>query len=92
MLCRHDSQGDHQVTQTVEWMRHLTMNQWHSLFGAWHEEDEALPMGPQPLRLSRIMHLPPVLPHPKKPLAPGVGTTFTATQAFKRLAVSLVTK
>ncbi len=71
----------------MEWMRRLSMNQWHSLFGAWMNEDETLPMGPQPLRLSRIMPLPSALPHPTCSLPP-LGAGFTASEALGRLPVS----
>ena len=87
--CRHDGQGSHQVTGIVQWMRHLTMNQRHSLFGAWHHEDDTLPLTPHPLRLSRIVPLPSALPHPTQALSP-LPAGFSAAAALGRLPASPV--
>ncbi|KAA6424538.1 MAG: hypothetical protein FRX49_05748 [Trebouxia sp. A1-2] len=83
----HDSQGSHKVTGIVQWMRHLTMNQRHSLFGAWHHEDDTLPLTPHPLRLSRIVPLPSALPHPTQALSP-LPAGFSAAAALGRLPAS----
>ncbi len=87
--CRHDSQGSHKVTGLVQWARHLTMNQRHSLFGAWHHEDDTLPLTPPPLRLSRIVPLPSALPHPMQALSP-LPAGFSAASALGRLPASPV--
>ena len=87
--CRHDSQGSHRVEGIVLWMRRLTMNQRHSLFGAWHHEDDTLPLSPHPLRLSRIVPLPSALPHPTQALSP-LPAGFSAAAALGRLMVSPV--
>ena len=88
--CRHDSQGSHQVIAIGQWMRHfLTMNQRQSLFGAWHHEDDTLPLTPHPLRLSRIAPLPSALPHPTQALFP-LPAGFSAAAALERLAASPV--
>ena len=71
-------------------MRHfLTMNQRQSLFGAWHHEDDTLPLTPHPLRLSRIVPLPSALPHPTQALFP-LPAGFSAAAALERLAASPV--
>lgn len=80
----HDSQGSHEVTHMKEWIRQLPMTQWHNLFGAWTNEDEALHSGPNSLRLSRIMPLPSALPHPREPL-PSLTAGFSACEALRRL-------
>ncbi len=87
--CRHDSQGSHKVTGLVQWARHLTMNQRHSLFGAWHNEDDTLPLTPPPLRLSRIVPLPCALPHPTQALSP-LPAGFSAAAALGCLPASPV--
>ena len=88
-VCRHDSEGSHEVTHMKEWIRQLPMTQWHNLFGAWTNEDEALHSGPNSLRLSRIMPLPSALPHPLEPL-PSLTAGFSACEALRRLQVSEV--
>lgn len=82
----YDSQGSHQVIAIGQWMRHfLTMNQRQSLFGAWHHEDDTLPLTPHPLRLSRIAPLPSALPHPTQAMFP-LPAGFSAAAALERLA------
>jgi len=74
----------------MQWMRdYLTMNQRHSLFGAWHHEDDPLPLTPHPLRLSRIVPLPSALPHPTQAPSP-LSAGFSAAAALGRLPASLV--